>query len=207
MEEENLIKLLEIVKKKTDDEDTIKEIKKCIQNKNYTLALEKIEKCLNSAGGMDEEEAEINQLDEFDLESIQNEEEQIYPQELKNYNLEKDFIGILLANPKLMSKYYILYNECYFDNKVFFEIYKSIVFTEGEAYTPYTAKEGYNFAKIDYTVNMTKQVLLDEYENNELDLEKIYTDLKKLFILRKSYISMPVKKIQDEIVKITNYKL
>ena len=40
-----------------------------------------------------------------------------------------------------------------------------------------------------------KKVIFDSHEN--------YSDM----ILRKSYISMPVKKIQDEIVKITNYKL
>ena len=38
-------------------------------------------------------------------------------------------------------------------------------------------------------------------------MEKIYVEIKKLFILRKNYTSMPIKSIQNGIVKITDYKL
>ena len=108
-----------------------------------------------------------------------------------------------------MAKYYILNDECYFDNKIFLEIYKGIVFTEGEAYTPYIAKSGYNFGKNNYEINHTKECLKYEYEYKceKLNMEKIYVEIKKLFILRKNYTSMPIKSIQNGIVKITEYKL
>ena len=38
-------------------------------------------------------------------------------------------------------------------------------------------------------------------------MEKIYLDLRKLFILRKSYLEIPIKSIQDKIVEITSYTL
>lgn len=41
----------------------------------------------------------------------------------------------------------------------------------------------------------------------KLNMEKIYVEIKKLFILRKNYTSMPIKSIQNGIVKITDYKL
>ena len=83
------------------------------------------------------------------------------------------------------------------------------MFTEGEAYTPYIAKSGYNFGKNNYEINHTKECLKYEYEYKceKLNMEKIYVEIKKLFILRKNYTSMPIKSIQNGIVKITEYKL
>ena len=46
---------------------------------------------------------------EFKLETEKNEEEEIYPEKLNGTQLEYDFIGILLSNPKLIMKYYFLY--------------------------------------------------------------------------------------------------
>ena len=116
---------------------------------------------------------------------------------------------MLLNDPKLMAKYYILNEENYFDNKIFLEIYKGIVFTEGEAYTPYIAKSGYSFGKSNYEINQVKEQLKYEYEYKckKLDMEKIYVEIKKLFILRKSYTTMPINSIQEAILKITEYKL
>ena len=39
------------------------------------------------------------------------------------------------------------------------------------------------------------------------DMEKIYVELKKLFVLRRAYTTNPVKTIQDKIVDIINYEL
>ena len=116
---------------------------------------------------------------------------------------------MLLNDTKLMAKYYVLHDECYFDNELLLEIYKGIIFTEGEAYTPYAVKKGYNFGKNNFEINQAKEKLKIEYEfkYKKLDMEKIYIEIKKLFILRKNYISMPIKSIQDAIVKITEYKL
>ena len=213
--EKELNKLVEIIKAENASKELVQEIQNDIKNGKYALALEKIEDFLNEKEENQSKE-EKNELVEskkiIDSEPIEqpsktDEKVNFYPPELSNNQLEKDFIGALLIDPKLMSKYYILYDDCYFENKLFLEIYKGIVFTEGEAYTPYIAKQGYNFAKIDYEVNVTKKRLIEEYEKLNIDVERVYTELKKLFILRKNYLSMPVRSIQDRIIDITKYKL
>ena len=191
----------------------INDVNENIKNQEYRIALEKVRRFLDEK---EDEKIEIKptEIEELDpdkiiVETKKEAEESLYPEKLRNYALEKDFIGMLLNDPKLMAKYYILNDECYFDNKIFLEIYKGIVFTEGEAYTPYIAKSGYNFGKNNYEINHTKECLKYEYEYKceKLNMEKIYVEIKKLFILRKNYTSMPIKSIQNGIVKITDYKL
>ena len=208
-----LEELLQIIPVKTKNKEFINELNENIKNQEYSLALEKIKRFL------DQQEEEKNEKKPVEIQELnpkkivtetkKEAEESLYPDELRNYQLEKDFIGMLLNDPKLMAKYYILNEECYFDNKIFLEIYKGIVFTEGEAYTPYIAKSGYSFGKNNYEINQTKENLKYEYEYKykKLNMEKIYVEIKKLFILRKNYTSMPIKSIQDAIVKITEYKL
>ena len=193
----SLDELLKILEERTDNQEFINKVKADIEKGDYEVALEEIEQFL------DEENKAIEDNDS----DIQEEQPSVYPKELRNDELEKDFVGMLICDPKLMSKYYILYDENAFENKVLLEIYKGIVFTEGEAYTPSIAKQGYNFGKIDYEVNQTKKALLEEYANSNIDMEEVYVKLKKLFVLRKNYTSMPIRSIQDGIVKITEYKL
>lgn len=208
-----LEELLQIIPVKTRNQEFINDLNENIKNNEYSLALEKIKRFLDQK---EEKEVEIRseEIEDFDQNEIVKEtkkqrEESLYPDELRNFALEKDFVGMLLNDPKLMAKYYILSDECYFDNKIFLEIYKGIVFTEGEAYTPYIAKNGYSFGKNNIEINQTKEGLKYEYEYRckKIDMEKIYVEIKKLFILRKNYTSMPIKSIQDSIVKITKYKL
>ena len=210
-----LEELLQIIPVKTKNQEFINDINENIRNQEYRIALEKIRRFLDEKEEQKEEKkkkaVEIKELDpdEIVTETKKEAEESLYPEKLRNYQLEKDFIGMLLNDPKLMAKYYILNDECYFDNKIFLEIYKGIVFTEGEAYTPYIAKSGYSFGKNNYQINQTKEALKYEYEYRckKLDMEKIYIEIKKLFILRKNFMSMPIKSIQEGIVKITEYKL
>lgn len=208
-----LEELLQIIPIKIKNQDFLNDINENIKNQEYRMALEKVRRFLDEK---EDEKVEIKptEIEELDPDKIITEtkkeaEESLYPEKLRNYALEKDFIGMLLNDPKLMAKYYILNDECYFDNKIFLEIYKGIVFTEGEAYTPYIAKSGYNFGKNNYEINHTKECLKYEYEYKceKLNMEKIYVEIKKLFILRKNYTSMPIKSIQNGIVKITEYKL
>ena len=208
-----LEELLQIIPIKIKNQDFINDVNENIKNQEYRMALEKVRRFLDEK---EAEQVEIKptEIEELDPDKIITEtkkeaEESLYPEKLRNYALEKDFIGMLLNDPKLMAKYYILNDECYFDNKIFLEIYKGIVFTEGEAYTPYIAKSGYNFGKNNYEINHTKECLKYEYEYKceKLNMEKIYVEIKKLFILRKNYTSMPIKSIQNGIVKITEYKL
>ena len=215
-EEKNLNKLIQIVEQKIGSNEIVDGIKENIKNGEYNIALEKIERCLNEGEEKNNTDEQENDLDKLErLEELDEDDDiqdevtmsNIYPKELSNYRLEREFIGMLLNDPKLMAKYYILYDECYFESKELLEIYKGIVFTEGEAYTPYIAKQGYNFGKIDYQINQMKKELKDEYYKKNINMEKIYIELKKLFILRKNYLSMPIRSVQDGIVKITEYKL
>lgn len=208
-----LEELLQIIPIKIKNQEFINDVNENIKNHEYRIALEKVRRFLDEKEEQMQEQkpTEIEELDPDKIvtETKKEAEESLYPEKLRNYALEKDFVGMLLNDPKLMAKYYILSDECYFDNKIFLEIYKGIVFTEGEAYTPYIAKSGYNFGKNNYEINQVKECLKYEYEYKceKLNMEKIYVEIKKLFILRKNYTSMPIKSIQDGIVKITEYKL
>ena len=167
-------------------------------NKDYMAAYKKIEK-LNKSEEDDEDEEEY----------IEEEEEQtgIYPKELSNIEEERTFIGLLLNDPKLIVKYYFPFEECYFEDPDSLNAYKSILFTEGGAYSSEDAKRRFNFARDNEEVYNFKMELKAKVKNKEYDVEKIFIDLRKLFILRKNYLAIPIKSIQDRVVEITNYLL
>ena len=130
-----------------------------------------------------------------------------YPEKLRDEKLEKAYVGLLLNNPKLIVKYYILFNECYFDDQSMLNIYKSILFTEGGNYTPEIAKKGFNFSVDNNETYKQKQMLKFEIGMKEYNPERVYNNLRKLCVLRKSYLEEPRKEIQDQIVNIRNYEL
>ena len=70
-----------------------------------------------------------------------------YPRQLEDKQLEEDYISLLLANPKAISTYYIEKKDCYFQSILLLNIYKSILFTEGEAYAPQIAKDDFTMEK------------------------------------------------------------
>jgi replicative DNA helicase len=113
----------------------------------------------------------------------------------------------LLNNPEAIIKYYFVFEDCYFENPEILNLYKRILFTDGEMYAPEIAKKGFNFPRdteeSDELARQAKQNAID----SDCEIEKVYTELKKLFILRKSYIGVPIKHIQDRIVEIANYEL
>ena len=131
----------------------------------------------------------------------------IYPKELKNEKLEHIYLGLLLTNPKLITKYYITKKECYFEDDKCTEIYKSVLFTEGSKYTPEIAKDGFNLPKYNNEIREFKDDLIAEYMDRNDNIEEVYIELKKLFTLRKSYLENPIKENQDKIVEIINYVL
>ena len=73
--------------------------------------------------------------------------EKRFPDELTDEKLEYIYIGLILNDPKAMTMYYFLYDDCYFSNEELFEIYKSILFQEAEKYAPAIAKEKYNIPR------------------------------------------------------------
>ena len=134
-------------------------------------------------------------------------QESIYPEKLRNESLEKAYIGLLLNNPKLIAKYYILFAECYFDDQSLLNIYKSILFTEGGNYTPEIAKKGFNFSVDNNETYKQKQDIKDEILAIDYNPEKVYTELRKLFIIRKHYLEEPREEIQEQIMGILDYEL
>ena len=199
MNEETEKKLYDIINEipVTDkNQKQIDEIRLAIKMGEYKEVIAKLKK-LNEEDEDDEEE-EIE---------IVEEPEGIFPKQLQNQDLEYKYMGLLLENPKSISRYYFLYNECYFEDDQILNVYKSVLFTEGGKYTPEIAKEGFNFSRDSEEVYRFKNELKHNVEDKGYDMEEIYTELKKLFVLRKAYMANPVKNIQDKIIEIINYKL
>lgn len=202
MEEERIEKIYEILNNipvTVDNFDTIQKIRESLLNQDYIGALKKLEI-------LSKEQKNDNKVEE----SYKQEEEEtgsIYPNKLSNIPLERTYMGILLSNPKLIVKYYFLFEDCYFEDESILNIYKSVLFTEGGAYTPEIAKQGFNFSRDSEQVYKLKNQLKAEVANKTYNMEKIYLDLKKLFVLRKNYLAIPIKSIQDKVVEITDYIL
>lgn len=131
----------------------------------------------------------------------------IFPKKLSNKALERQYIGLLLTNPRLIIKYFYLHEDCCFEDPEMLNIYKSVLFTEGGAYTSELAKKGFNFSRDSEAVYELKNTLKKEVKDKNYDMEKIYIDLKKLFVLRKNYLAIPIKSIQEKVIEIKEYEL
>ena len=207
---EKLYKILDVLESSGKNINEINQIKDLLDNGEIEEAIKKMKKI--SKNDSDNEEFEGENNDEYEDSTIYETEENkqkesLYPQKLLDSQLEETYIGLLLNNPKLIAKYYILFDECYFDDESLLNIYKSVLFTEGGRYTPEIAKQGFNFAAVNDAMYNQKQELKEEINEKEYNPEKIYTELKKLFILRKSYLEEPRGDIQNQIIDIKNYEL
>ena len=195
-----LYDLLEQIPVTEENESIIKEIKEDIDNGRYSNTLKNIAK-LKSMG------SDIEKRNNLRGKNNKKEKENVYPKKLSNVELERQYIGLLLTNPKSIVKYYFLYEDCFFEDSEVLNIYKSVLFTEGGNYTPEIAKRNFNFSKEDEHVYELKNKLKKDVAGKKYDMEKIYIELKKLFVLRKHYLSIPIKEIQDRIVEIKDYIL
>ena len=179
----------------------IEETKQDLLNKDYIQALRKLEKLSTMKQPKVSEKAVRKQ-------KVKEEKnKRIYPAELSNIPLEHAYMGLLLNDPKQIVKFYFLFQDCYFEDPEILNIYKSVLFTEGGAYTPEIAKEGFNFSKDSEEVYKLKGKLKLAVQGQKFNMEKIYIELKKLFALRKSYLAIPIKNIQEKVVEITKYDL
>lgn len=149
----------------------------------------------------------IKEDDDVVYKEEEKKQESVFPEKLRNEELEKTYIGLLLNNPKLIVKYYILFEECYFDDQSLLNIYKSILFTEGGKFTPEIAKKGFSFSVDNNETYKLKQKLKFEVSEENSNPEKVYIELRKLCILRKSYLEEPREEVQDQIVDIRDYEL
>ena len=88
----------------------------------------------------DDEELSIENLlksdeeDEEDEDSGYEDMNDMYPEELIDIELECIYIGLLFNNPKAISRYYLLYDDCRFSNKELNNLYRIIIFRDGESY-------------------------------------------------------------------------
>lgn len=208
---ESLVDLIERIEINEENRKQIKEIKKFVEEENYVEAINLLKKLKS------EEKIKLKEIKEpkekvFEEEFIPEDEEseeneQIYPKRLLNKKLEEKYIGLLLENPKAISMYYILHEDCYFQSEEMLNIYKSVLFTEGQAYAPQIAKNEFNFAKEGTETYKRKVELREEAQKGKYDFEKTYVELRKLFEIRKNYLSNPIKEIQEEIINILDYEL
>lgn len=168
----------------------------------------------------DEDEYEIIEVDEEEYEQMQkmNEEEEeeeeevqddgsLYPKEITDLRLECIYIGLLFNTPKAISRFYFELPDCHFSDNDLLNLYKIIIFREGEAYAPANAKAGFNLPSEGSNTYELTQQMKKLASQKSYDLEKVYTELKKLFILKKYYIVAPTSAVQKKILEIKDYKL
>ena len=214
MDQEKIRKLNELlsrVEPTLENQRKIAEIKELINEGDLDLTLKKIDE-LFSDNNMDE-----SIENEKDQHIIENQEEnnyknsdeigEKYPKELQNETLEYVYIGLLLNHPKYITKYYFLYDICLFENQELLNVYKSVLFFEGAEYASELAKKDFNFSKDNADVYQYKQKIKMDVADKKYNMEKIYIDLKKLFVIRKNYLQEPMEAIQKKIADIVNYKL
>lgn len=179
-----------------ENEQVIEEIKDCLLNGDFQTAVEKLRE-LQLEKVEKEQEA---QMEEEDKSSV-------YPEKLSDPDLEEIYIGLLINDPKQIVKFYFPFKECMFENPDILNLYKSVLFTDAGDYASEVAKEGFNFQKETEESYKLKMSLKREMAESDYQMEDIYIELKKLFILRKNYLEMPIKEIQEKIVEIIDYKL
>lgn len=194
--------LLDSIEVTRENEFEIENIKDQIATGNYLEALKKMRELKDK-----EEKAKKKQEEILELAPKEEEEQGTYPPELSNPELEQIFIGLLLDNPKLISKYYFMFDDCIFEDDAMLNIYKSVLFNEGSKYSSEKAKNGFNFSRDSEEVYELKNKLRKSVKDKEYNIEKIYDELKKLFILRKAYTETPERSVQEKIVEITDYEL
>ena len=200
---DELSELLNSIQVNKENIDVVNEAKQFIQKGEYKVALRILQEGIDEKDLLKQEE-EIVPEEEEEEEII---EQNIYPKELKSTELERQYIGMLLNDLPSITKYYILYDDCYFADRRLLEIYKMILFTDADKYTPVIAKENFNFANVTAEINALKLEVKQDCLGRRYNMEKIYVELRKLFILRKNYLGMPIKDVQNKIVEIIKYKL
>ena len=97
-------------------------------------------------------------------------------------------------------------DDCFFSNKMLDNVYRSILFREGDEYSSELARKDFKLPQTidgDYEF---KEKLKKLTENEKQSIEDVYTKLKKLFMLKKYYLVAPTQVIQQEIVKIRKYE-
>lgn len=195
-----LLNLINDIQVTDENEEILDDIREAINNGDMGLALEKMD------GLSSDVKEQLNSV--FATKEEENtEKKKTYPEELSDEELEEIYIGLLLDNPEAIVKYYFVFDECYFENPELLNLYKRILFTDGESYAPEIAKKGFNFPRDTEDTDSFAEEIREKALEFDYGIEQAYVELKKLFTLRKHYIEVPIKHIQDKIVEIANYEL
>lgn len=210
----NLIKRIEIT---NENKKQVKEMEELVKQKRYAEIIPILNQLKNDGkiklknvvlSDLVHEEKNVDQESKKAKKVNKSKSEDgIYPSELLNIELEERYIGLLLDNPKAISMYYIIHEDCYFESDELLNIYKSILFTEGQAYAPQIAKNDFNFAKESPETYKKKVQLKEKIKKGKFDFEKTYVELRKLFEIRKNYLSNPIKETQQQVIDILCYQL
>lgn len=232
MDKDKIEQILYVVKKikvTKENKEDIENVRKLIKEENYIEVIKELQR-IQKEGKIEykeqiEEQAEEQkekQIKNHKKQEIQNDkyddsideailkeqkEDIIFPKQLSNKRLEQQFIGLLLATPKAIAMYYIEKKDCYFESAKILNLYKSAIFVEGQEYTPEIAKKGFNFPKQDQETYELKDRLKQKVIDANLNFEKVYVELRKLFEIRKNYIHNPIKETKEMIADIVNYEL
>ena len=204
---ENIDKIYELLNNiKTTEKNQIyiDNIRNLLDEGQYLEALKEMKELKEK-----EEQEEIMKKEKEiqENEKEENKEQGKFPKELQNEKLERIYIGLLLNNPKLISKYYFLFDLNMFEDDELLNIYKSVLYNEGSRYSSEKAKDGYNFSKDTEKVYELKNKLKKEAKAEDYNIEKIYSELRKIFIIRKAYIETPEENLQEKIVEVVDYEL
>lgn len=128
-----------------------------------------------------------------------------FPAILTNEKLEAIYVGLLILNPKAIGMFYLEYEECQFSVPWMLDIYKLVLFREGQSYASEAAKRGFSFPKItektDTYMETCKKYALD----SGYTIEDAYYEIRKLFLLKMSYANAPTKTIQQKVIDIKKY--
>lgn len=199
--------VLDNIKETEENSELIKTAKENIKNNKLMEALEAL-KQIKQQGFEYKHLDNADEENESSIEEVTEEQNDSgYPDKLANDKLEEEYIGILFNQLKGISTYYFTYDECFFVNDELLNLYKTLLFTDADKYAPEVAKEKFRFPNRTVESDMKKRQLKNEYKDKTEQIERVYIELKKLFILRKSYIQTPIKSVQQEIADILNYEL
>lgn len=128
-----------------------------------------------------------------------------FPPILTNEKLEAIYVGLLILNPKGIGMFYLEYPECQFSVPWMMDVYKLVLFREGQSYASENAKKGFSFPKITEKTDTYMETCKKYAIESGYNIEQAYYEIRKLFLLKMSYANAPTKTIQDKIVDIKRY--
>ncbi len=113
---------------------------------------------------------------------------------------------MLHLNPKAIAMFYLDVKECQFTVPKMMDLYKLVLFREGQAYASEAAKAGFSFPKVTEEIPQLIKVCKDYASTLKVPIDDIYVKIKKLFMLKKAYAYAPTESIQRKVVDIKNYQ-